>query len=395
MYCDGYDFALIDENGNALIACKDGHIQTKNFDSSNILESKLPYVRRTFFQYDVECSNPIGLQDEVTIDTTHSKVIYKDNGVLYLPTTYKAKGEKTKLIVYCKHGASKVESASDPIMNSLDYNVFRYLLTKGYAVMCADGVPNQLVTELGIGERTTGNYIAVQSARRLYELVVNNYNIDEKGCYLYGYSQGGHNALNLLDLSGIPFICACLVSPVVSMQWHQWNIKASTTAGGVTYTYGARLNIARLFGFPSVTSDAELNALQFEQEKVQGYDPWTRNVDNVYNNFALGTTYGTNLYKLPADFDLSTLTMKKHMKCPVHIWCATNDNVLGSDVMRVFAKAIQNAGCAVGLTCYTSGSHSLQSSGTAIGTYTENGETLNLLPLANEISLYLNQNGGY
>ena len=93
------DLDIADENGNVIVRFADGHIRTKYFDSSN--GKFLPYNKRTFFQHDVDTLNYLVTDFTAeTIDTYEQQIIYKDNCLLYLPTSYTQDGKKTKIIIY-------------------------------------------------------------------------------------------------------------------------------------------------------------------------------------------------------------------------------------------------------------------------------------------------------
>lgn len=399
------DLMIKDEEGNILTIFYDGQVKTKNFDSKNINESNLSselfsvikpkkdLIRRTYFQTTDNTYNFLQTNfNSVDINTAEQRVLYDDNCVLYLPNSYSASGKPSKLIIFCKQGASTITEQSDQILDVSGLGkIFRYMLRLGYAIMAADGVPNGWATALGLSERVVGNYVAVQSTIKAYNYVCENYNIDTGGVFIFGYSQGGHYAQNVIDNSNIPINAAAEISPACSMRWHQWDLASSETINGVTYTRTARLNIARMFNYPAVSTNEELLALEYDPTKTVGYDPWTRNVENPYNEFAPNS----NLWKLPNGVTIDDITMVKHIKCPLKVWCADNDSMLGSDVMKVFVKAIKNAGQVADIQCFTSGGHDLFNHQDSIGSFTENGDTLSLYPIAQDIASWFNLFGGY
>lgn len=386
------DLSISDEKGNIIISAQNGHIKTKNFDSSNT--AKKPYTRVTRFTVNVDCGLTNGTNfTPVNINSYTEKKIYSDNVVLYLPTSYTVDKEATKLIILCKQGSTQVTSYSDPVFN---LNIFNYMLYLGYAILAADGMPDGLTSELGLDDtRVVGNYVAVQSVIRAYHKIISEYNIDNRGCFVFGFSQGGHYAQNVVDLSGIPILACAELSPVCSMRYHQWDLSANRTIGGIDWTRPARLNIARLFGFTSVTNNEELLSLPYDQDKVQGYDPWTRGVKNPYTGFVQGSSYGSNLWKLPDNVNIKDISMTKLLKAPLKIWVAENDSSLGADVTKVFVQAAKNAGQEVDLVVYSSGGHGIHYSQNAIGTFTENNEVKSLYPIAYEIALWYYRFGGY
>ena len=349
------------------------------------------YQRVTYFTIDVECTQPQTTQfTAVGVNTApYANKVYKDNCVLYLPATYSPEGTPVKLVIFCKQGSSQITDSSSPIEN---LKIFNYLISLGYAVLGVDGMPDGLVSELKLDDtRVVGNYVAARATSLAYDYVVDNYNIDSNGCFIFGYSQGGHYAQNVVDLTPIPILAVAEMSPVCSMRYHQWDLKTSKTIGGVSFTRPARLNIARLYGFPTVANDTDLANLEYNAMNVAGYDPWTRNVIDPYMDFV----QSGNLWKLPDGVDLNDITMKKFTRAPLKIWCAENDTALGCDVMKVYIKAIKNAGQIADIRVYSTGGHSIYSAQSSIGTFTENNKSHNLIPVAYEIAQWYNNFGGY
>ena len=392
------DFILSDSANNAVLVLRNGHIATKNFNSENI--TKKEYIRRTTLYTEVDCSLPSSV-DNTNINYYQASKIYSDVGVLYLPASYTPNGEKTKLIIFCKPGNTKITSTSDQfIAQGGDMQeILCYFLSLGYAIMAMDGTPNGWATELGFPDGNgNGNYAAVQSTKIAYDYVIDNYNIDDKGCFIYGYSQGSWYGQNVIDNTDIPILAAILQSPVVSLKYHLWETSYNNvTIDGVTYTGKSRLSIARIFDFGSFNTNEGLWNLAWNQDKVCGYDPWVRNAVDVYNGFEKGNSYGSYIYHLPQGTSIDDITMKKYIKCPMKIWCAENDSILGVDVMKVFAKAAKNAGCECEIVSYSTGDHYLQQAilnSTPIGSFTENGVTYNLRPMVFDMALWMYKNGG-
>ena len=337
-------------------------------------EGKKPYKRLTYFTVDVVDENGKS---------------YKDNAVLYLPANYTPGGEPVKLVIYCKQGSSQITSSSNPIEAVGFYN---YLISLGYAVLGVDGVPDAWRDELGLDNtRVVGNPLAVQGTEKAYDYVIENYNIAADGCFISGYSQGGHYAQNVIDLTDIPILAAAEQSPVCSMQYHQWDLNASVTVNNVKYSKAARLNVARIYGFPAFATNAELLNLAYDNTLVEQYDPWVRNSENIYTGFV----QKSSLWYLPEGTSVDDITMTHIAKCPVKIWCAEDDTAISADVMKVFVKAIQNAGGTAEISIAPSGGHGFFQKQTAVGSFTENGKTYNTLPIAVEIADWFAQYGGY
>ena len=349
------------------------------------------YKRKTYFSIDVECTPPNTTKfSAVSVDTEpNSNKVYKDNCVLYLPTSYTVNKEPVKLVIFCKQGSSQITGSSDPIDS---VNILPYFLYLGYAILGVDGMPDGLTSELKLDDtRVVGNYVATRATELAYNYVINNYNIDPTGCFIFGYSQGGHYAQNVIDNTGIPILAAAQVSPVCSMRYHQWDLNSRRTVDGVSFLKPARLNVARLYGFPTVSTDDDLEKLEYNRINVCGFDPWERNVIDPYTGFV----QSDNLWKLPEGTSLDDIKMKKYTRTPLKIWCAENDAALGCDVTKVYIKASKNAGQIADIRVYSTGGHSIQGTQNTIANFNENGASKPLKPIAFEMAQWFNHFGGY
>lgn len=359
--------------------------------------------------------------NDMSINTINASEIYMDNCVLYLPSSYSSKGNQTKLIVFCKQGSSKIginsrnDYSKDNIGSSpiLSLPFIPYLINLGYAVLAADGEPDGWLEELGLeaeGEATNadlrcyGNYVAVQSTRRAYEYAMHNYNLDPNGCYVFGYSQGGLLAQNIVDLTEIPVLAVAEISPSCSLHWHQWdNVSQNGQTVGVytNVTRVARLVLSRMYGFSDANvTNEELAAMDWDsvKEKLLGYDPWIRNAENEFTQFTKD-----GVYKFSEGVTVDDVQMVKQSKCPLKVWCAEGDTTLGVDVMKAFVKAIKNSGTVADIVVYQTGGHDWFNSQTNVvdplsgqdATVTVNGVSYTYKPIALDIASWFRSFGGY
>ena len=367
---------------------------TDNTQGSDVQGSSTPYAFRTFFQ--VEVIEPVrGADGAFHIpEDPSAQTKYLDNCVLYLPASYTVDGAPTKLVVYCKHGNSEIQETSDPVLTEKE-DVTKLMLKQGYAILACNGIPEKWREDLGLCARVVGNPIGPQSVEKAYDYVMKNYNLDSDGVFLYGYSQGGHYALNVAEYANIPIKAVAVKSPAVSYQFHQWDVKAPVKG----FIKSARLNVARIFGFPEFSTNDELETLEFNPEYVKGYDPLTNNTTNPYGDFV----YASGVWKLPEGTTLDDITSTTTVKKPIKIWCGTQDTSLGCDVMQVLAKSIRNAGGTADIRVFNNGDHSLTKLA-VIGTTTlsyinSSGETeeykINIRPQDYEILQFMEAYGGY
>lgn len=289
------DFAISDKNGNNIVEFRDGHIKTKNFNSAEVSAGYKPYQHETLFTYNVNGNMPCEpyvsgkTSFSVVIKSTavSPSVVYSDRAALYLPSSYTVSGTPTRLVIAGRQGGGTFTGSGNYVKSDIDnpdntnfLNIFPYLLHLGYAILAVDGTPDDWVTDMMSPATITGdnnpmegyvngNYIAVRSVKKIYDKVIQEYNICKDGVFGYGYSQGGWMILNIAELSGIPFLGLILKSPVVALHtyfsafksnvvvaykrqgqteysaaWlssdpdgHDVIVPQSTTAGGTTIVY--------------------------------------------------------------------------------------------------------------------------------------------------------------
>ncbi len=397
------DLDIADESGNVIMRLSGGHVKTKNFDSSSLDSNFRPYQRLTRFTVRVDTGRPVDDTYSATgRGTEYMKTLSTDtdNAALYLPTTYDPSGKPTRLVMFGKQGGSFVTPTSDPIFGANYLNISPFLLSLGYALLIVDGTPDtwaaSLITEGNdeLDSHQNGNYVAVQSARRAYDYVIQNYNIDRSGVFGYGYSQGGWMIMNIAELSGIPFLAVVLKSPVLRLQGHWESGSEYKTADGqiVLNHHRYRYFMTKVWGIADAcgvdddeaVTDTWLESLDYDDWKWMwsGYDPYTR--------------YATDEELSPNTVDIDDVTMRRTCRIPVKIWVAKDDSVVSSAIPAVFVKAIRNAGCRADIHVYNAnGDHYMPPSiWSAVGTFEENGITRNVYPPTLEMAMWLYQFGG-
>jgi hypothetical protein len=227
----------------------------------------------------------------VMVDTSNPNISgnigsnLSDKGLIILPKGYSPDGIPAKLVIYCHSGGGYV---NDTFSESESDAYCQYLSSLGYAVLDMNGIPEKLATSLKIDRgRTVGNFVAVRSYVEGYEYVIENFNIDTSGCYVFANSNGGLICMNLANLTPIPIIAQAGVCPMISLEQNLWNYTAGTiaSAGGEFSSLQNRANIIRLYGMKDVNTQQELDNAVFEKDKVGDYDPFDYLMYKVANDY--------------------------------------------------------------------------------------------------------------
>lgn len=249
----------------------------------------------------------------VMVDTSNPNISgnigsnLSDKGQIILPKGYSPDGIPAKLVIYCHSGGGYV---NDTFSESESSAYCQYLSSLGYAVLDMNGIPEKLATSLKIDRgRTVGNFIAVRSYVEGYEYVIENFNIDIRGCYVFANSNGGLICMNLANLNLIPIIAQAGVCPMISLENCLWNYKAGSipSAGGEFISFQNRANIIRLFGMKEVNTQQELDKAIYEKNKVGDFDPFDYLINKVVNDYPCPF----KIFQTKDDAAVNFLTTKK------------------------------------------------------------------------------------
>lgn len=177
-----------------------------------------------------------------------------------------------RLVIYCHSGGGIVTDKSSEAEN-VDFA--QYLVSKGYAVLDMGGMPITYAHRLKIDPgRTVGSHISLRSMIKGYQYVIDNFDIAKDGCFLFGSSNGGLLASNIINLTKIPVLAQSGVAPLLSIENNAWNIASGPVFVSDFTSYQNRANIIRIYGMRDVRDQTELLAAKYEKEKVGIYDPF-------------------------------------------------------------------------------------------------------------------------
>lgn len=266
-----------------------------------------------------------------------SNTLYDDRCHITIPSN---NGKPVKLIIM-PHGAGG--TISDGGYDTWYYHAMRglYFNSLGYAVLTFNGMPDLWAEENSISnERQCGNWMANEACERAYEYVINNYNIDKNGCYIFGTSQGGMVAENIIEMTTIPIIAAVLEVPAISMKYAQ------------LYLSSAKDTLMALYGFNSLEN--------YDPLKCIGLDPFIRGVDEEI------VLTGNSVLSL--DIEIESMTNKKYRKnVPTLFITSKADDTVSYKVVQSYVKAIRNAGGNCKLITYENAAHDIMGSTKVIG----------------------------
>lgn len=228
---------------------------------------------------------------------------YNDNCVIQLPSTYRAHGRKTRLVIY-GHGSGQTVSAVD--WDGWNYLITDSLKNNGYAILNCNGGQNSY---------NFGGIQCMQSLEKGYEYAIQNYNLYED-VFLLGMSMGGLTALNFANWHQSKVKAVALLAPVVDIYNQAW-LKpwANYTKPGIGYA----------FNFPDTTT--------WCADCVVGYNPIKRN------------------------WSISGTDTLVNISTPLKIWMPKTDNIVDANYTINYSRYVKNAGGYVELRLLNSSDH--------------------------------------
>lgn len=290
-----------------------------------------------------------------------------DKGLVILPKNYSSNGIPVKLVIYCHSGGGYV---SDTFSESESDAYCKYLSSLGYAVLDMNGIPEKLVTSLKIDRgRTVGNFVALRSYVEGYNYVINKFNIDTNGCYVFANSGGGLICMNLANLSSVPIIAQAGICPVISIERNIWNYQAGSlnSAGGEFSSLQNRANIIRLYGMKDIKNQQELNNAVYEKDKVEDFDP-----------------FDYLMYKSNNDYSV-----------PFKIFQTKDDSAVNFSITKELVETMQKRGDNIVLREFDSGGHSPEPQKGIIGMYRFQFKDYPLTPTVLEVAQWFELENGY
>ena len=272
---------------------------------------------------------------------------YEDNAVLFLPKSYSANGEPTRLIIHC-HGSGRVID-SDLTIGTIQYLPIFY--HNGYAILDVNG---------GIdGGRHYGADFAIQSYVKAYKYAITHYNL-YKEVFVLGASMGGLASTTLVQSGLIPVIAQGLFCPVVDLYKQAWQNPWYSESSDYSVQ---RKNIALYYGFDNCDTFADWTTSQYPSasekqyfldniQKVSGYNPiFTKSLGNENISVAYEATNGSDEEKVAYN------NMQKLYPVPLNIIVADSDSTVKPRYSKYFAEMLQNGGCIVNYKTYSSSLH--------------------------------------
>lgn len=385
------DFELKDENDNTILKLKDGHIQTQKFNSKDLVGG-IVFDELYYFTVPVNSKNPFKYKELGLITTSEAadtEEIYNDHCILRLPQGHSGLNKPIKLVVYF-HGSGEAVFPNPQLppyttsgiveyRNQIPTNLF---LACGYALLAVNGLPYDYAKkyiEPVLPEeenfnlaygRPVGNWMAIDSANKAVEYVCKNYNIDKNEIYVYGESQGGMTALNFIELGGYKIKAAVLDSPALSMLYHQCQIGAS-----VPYV----MNV--LYG-------TEPNS--FDKTKVVGLDPYTRNCSKV----EVKEDYTITNDKYLTTEELEKVTSFRFAKCPIKFFLGAADASTKAYASQIYVKQLKNGGQFTECNLYDGIKHCTDQNSPKIGNFMYNEEIVPLSQPEVDMVLWFSRFGG-
>ena len=341
-----------------------------------------PTLGYEYFEYDVDTAKEDVENENQSTEIVYPQSISKDNGFIRLPETYSKDGLPTRLVIV-NHGAGG--RVTDNSSENGNTSFVLLLQKKGYAVLCINGVPQNMrntnymdVSQNGAAAHM-GGWVYMRSALAAYKYVTEKYNIARDGCYVIGRSMGGVTSLNLAMSGVIPVKALALDAPVIDsfhdayfsgtwsggtlggknpaifawiFQWDYCNFNDNTYTIpiGEYNIFGQNYNVQTeetkpLANLYQNTQDMAI-LWSLNENKMYGYNAYKTN-DFLYKNLD-----DRHIYNITTDNDDEYFAKK--LPCPCKIWFGSGDTINQISIAERFVKKVRNGGSIAMLrTCPT------------------------------------------
>lgn len=266
----------------------------------------------------------------LTGDTVQDGVTdYDDYGVILLPKNYDPYGKEIPLVIFCQGTGERIGPTTNPINNF----GWKYLLSKGYAVMDMNGMATGWGTAQGfpVTNQHYANKYLLQSYKKGYEYVINKYNL-KKEVFLLGLSMGGGASLLIAQSNIIPIIAMGDFCPAISVYKQDY----MKPWGGTNQ----QKTIAGQWNFDDWSTTTSFNQQYFLDniEKIKGYDNLLSNtIGSIENIQKANNNYGNQ------DEADGYNSLSKIFNVPIKIWHCTDDNTVLYRYSEFFINMIKNA----------------------------------------------------
>lgn len=343
-------------------------------------------------EFTVSVDTSVPDTDGTALSLQDTQTFENDKGKIYLPTSYSATGNPTRLIIHC-HGASQNYNNGTVFPKASSLVTIDYLLAKGYAVMDVNGLPGTH----SFYATTCGNPVAYRSYLAAYKWAVTKYNL-HKDIFVVGISAGSVPALQISQIETIPVLACVTYCGIMdfSRGWmllggYHPNSQGPDIKGYLADKFaftGTRPTLGNI----DPCSDAEWEYVVSNWAKFSGWNPYTMGISSTITREEYRTivsvVYGSELpdwinedysfesvqkmllsFKIPQRGDLSAYqtaiaqeqklfdTCSVHRKVPLKMFHATNDDVAPYRYSKYFYEMCKRGGSTVEFRTFASGGH--------------------------------------
>lgn len=301
------------------------------------------------FSVSVNCYWP--KEDLVTDGVQDFERLYEDSGFIILPDSYTEDGEATRLVISC-HGAGGDVSINDSQVEH--FELTKYLVANGYAVMDVNGLPSQYAAENDISiYNNIGSPIAVRCYVKAYQYCMSHFNL-KREVFVHGASMGGISSTNLVLSGMIPVIAHSAFCPVLDT-YHE--IFLNPWSGGLP-----KWALGKFYGLEQDATGEYI----YDERKIAGYNPANSKKAEAY-------------------------------PVPVKFWHCMDDDIVSYDVTKAFIEKAKAGGSAAYLRTLPHGGHGPEWAGEPIenpcGIDVYEGEKLQIRPAVEETFIWIRNFG--
>lgn len=374
------DLDIEDENGRVLVRFSGGHIMTKYFDSAS--KAERPSSGYEVFSYMVDTTIPTRRTSGTTVQDGEN--LQADKGIVMLPESYTSNGNPTRLVMFAHGLGGLITSSSTSFSQS--FPLHSALLADGYAIFEINGTPGVENTSYS----HFGGPVWVRSCIAAYKYLISKYNFRTDGILTYGYSLGGLGTLQLPNFN-LPVIAQVTYAGVYDQ--FKSSYSKDTAAGKADFL--ARFGMT---DYSFTLTNGGNNVVPPQQEReyiIEHRDMWARYADLAYGVTTPDIARMYSVWPAPsttqdADEEAIYDGLVINNRPPCLFIQGEADTTIVKRYTTYLATMIGNSGKVADVRFFTGGTHqNILTIGDNVSYTAANGQTLTLNASSYEGLLFL------
>jgi len=320
----------------------------------NMPQSDAVYPLTKWISYEMrEPQMPIN-SDGITLGGSQNLVW--NNGYVILPPNYTSEGSPVKLIIFV-HGSDGYRFNESEIRNY--GTLLNFLANNGYAVCDCSTMTN---LHASVYDANYPSPLSYACYTELYRYLIDAYNIDDSGCYIFGKSAGGQNTIQMSLMRNLPIKAAGVIAGSVdSIINAKVYIGSTEWAAIILWLQSLGIDTSGITSSDYIKDNNPLwtDIVENNFEKFIGFNPmWFASANFDKRTFAeTVASISCSEANLSSNQTIQDIISDaERIQCaPIKLWHAEDDANVPISIARMFQKTVRNGGGICAMHTFPSG----------------------------------------